>query len=323
MPSMCPKTIKVAEHDPPRAPLPQNNYALSSKASVQEKLARVVELQHLARIFDAVELFDTLPNDVEGQPTNENVVKSLGGDIPRLVAEVQELKDQIAKCHDEEGYRVCADAEYKLLYRQANHIHKFIFEVTLEASVSDCVALAWEFDLVQTWNCFTRDTLRLLEPSFCRLWVYCAIWLPWPIPQRDVVLCVRGFDLLDSKKMMAFLVESHADAPFGSAPITKSSKGRVGIDIEDSGGYLVPLSGSHTKGRLHFNVNPHIPMVPEWLVNFVLSMMIPWIISMVMKFMKTTFQESTGNYQRRKHNGDQPLYVDIDQRVGTILEEGI
>lgn len=51
------------------------------------------------------------------------------------------------------GYRVSVDTkEYKALYRQDGAIHSFIFEMRIEATIVECMCLAWEFDLVKSWN---------------------------------------------------------------------------------------------------------------------------------------------------------------------------
>jgi hypothetical protein len=48
---------------------------------------------------------------------------------------------------------VSADTkEYKALYKQQGEIHSFVFEMQIEATVVECICLAWEFDLVKSWN---------------------------------------------------------------------------------------------------------------------------------------------------------------------------
>ena len=42
--------------------------------------------------------------------------------------------------------------EYKALYKQQGEIHSFVFEMQIEATVVECICLAWEFDLVKSWN---------------------------------------------------------------------------------------------------------------------------------------------------------------------------
>ena len=60
--------------------------------------------------------------------------------------------------------------------------------------------------------------------------------------------------------------------------------------------------------------------VPEWLVSFVVGIMIPWVLEMVMVYMRTTFRESGSEYMKRMRSGVQPLYNAFQQRVNSFLK---
>jgi hypothetical protein len=63
--------------------------------------------------------------------------------------------------------------EYKALYRQDGVIHSFIFEMSIDATIVECICLAWEFDLVQSWNKvarFPRRQLSILTRGQSQVW---------------------------------------------------------------------------------------------------------------------------------------------------------
>eukprot|EP00959_Pyramimonas_sp_CCMP1952_P235673 4925186-Pyramimonas_sp.AAC.1 len=83
-----------------------------------------------------------------------------------------------------------------------------------------------------------------------------AVWLPWPIPDRELTIVARGFDCLEEHNCMLFLLDSADKLPKGAKPLPKGRDSRVGIDVKESGGVVVPLGPTRTRGRILFKVDP-------------------------------------------------------------------
>eukprot|EP00959_Pyramimonas_sp_CCMP1952_P254715 5320175-Pyramimonas_sp.AAC.1 len=62
----------------------------------------------------------------------------------------------------------------------------------------------------------------------------------------------------------------------------------------------------------------HMPSVPEWLVNFVLGMMIPWVMKVVVKYMQTDFHKPESGYEAAMAK-NKPFYKQIQDRVDDFL----
>ena len=96
--------------------------------------------------------------------------------------------------------------------------------------------------------------------------------------------------------------------PADAAPLPAASDSRADIDILASGGTLHQITEGTVLARLLINVNPHMRSVPEWLVSFVLSVMVPWVLRMVIWYMRTTFRDPKSAYAQRLKEDQSGLY---------------
>lgn len=105
------------------------------------------------------------------------------------------------------------------------------------------------------------------------------------------------------------LMMRNAEAlPADAAPLPAAASSRADIDILASGGTLRQITEDTVLARLLINVNPHMRAVPEWLVSFVLSVMVPWVLSMVIRYMRTTFRDPKSAYAQRLKADKSGLY---------------
>mmetsp|Transcript_12054 Transcript_12054/g.20385 ORF Transcript_12054/g.20385 Transcript_12054/m.20385 type:complete len:504 (+) Transcript_12054:132-1643(+) len=271
--------------------------------------------QECGRVLKSLDLFRSLEAEGSTSADFRRSMESTKIDIERLNAEKVQGETVLKEMYNEEGYRISMeDKDSKMLYKQEGRIHCFIIELTLEASLKECVALAWEFDLIKTWNRFVSDTVKLHEEKCFRMWAYAGVWLPWPIPDRQLTVFSKGLDFLEEHDCMVFLVESTETLPVGARALPKGAKDRVTIDVlQPSGGALFPLGPKLTRGRLLFYVDPHIPTVPEWLVNFVLGKMIPWVLRIIVKYMNPKGEFHRSGYVTQMA-ANPPFYNHLQQR---------
>jgi hypothetical protein len=108
------------------------------------------------------------------------------------------------------------------------------------------------------------------------------------------------------------------ELPADAAPMPAAAASRADIDLLSSGGTLHQLTESTVRARLLINVNPHMRAVPAWLVSFVLSVMVPWVLSMVIRYMRTTFRDPKSEYTQRLEADRSGLYGHFAAR---LLEE--
>eukprot|EP00238_Polyblepharides_amylifera_P004678 CAMPEP_0196583682 /NCGR_PEP_ID=MMETSP1081-20130531/44317_1 /TAXON_ID=36882 /ORGANISM="Pyramimonas amylifera, Strain CCMP720" /LENGTH=293 /DNA_ID=CAMNT_0041904637 /DNA_START=161 /DNA_END=1045 /DNA_ORIENTATION=- len=291
---------------------------LSVEQHVSDVSQEVAQLQDATRIFEAVKLFDSLPE--EERLSAAVLVGKSGGDVERLRADVEETQKLLADLKDETDFKVSADGAYKILYKQEGAYHKFMIEMSIESSLTECMALAWEYDLVKTWNKFCTDTQKLSEPEYLHMFAYSNVWTPWPITQRQLVMKARGFDLLEEHNCVIYLANSEENAPKGSKPLPDGAFSRTYMHCRQSGGVLIPLSPTLTRTRLLFTINPFLPSIPEWLMSTVLGKMLPWVLDMVLHYLQAKFKDPNDVYVLRMKSNCQ-VYDRLGKRVHDKLDE--
>ncbi len=58
-----------------------------------------------------------------------------------------------------------------------------------------CLAVAREFDMHRHWNRFVTDSCTLACPALWDQLCYVSGWAPYPLPQFDLVMRGRAYDL--------------------------------------------------------------------------------------------------------------------------------
>ena len=74
-------------------------------------------------------------------------------------------------------------------------MHSVKMESIVECGLEQLLSLAAEYDLMSSWNKFILDAAILHAPSMFETTVYSATWLPFPLPQADLLVTGKGFDL--------------------------------------------------------------------------------------------------------------------------------
>lgn len=147
------------------------------------------------------------------------------------------------------GWRLALDDELLTFYRspvkEEPHVHGVWFSGRLPAMTQHVVALAREFDLVESFaGRFLFDTRVVDVQSLLQLTVYSALWVP-VLSDRDFAVSVRGYDCLDEHGCVVIAFDD-ADPRFDA----QLPQGRVRLHFKTSYLQLTPLPGNHTRATL-------------------------------------------------------------------------
>jgi hypothetical protein len=169
-------------------------------------------------------------------------------EVDAACEEVAVALRQLGRPGDDTAWRLALDNELLTFHKppqeEEPHVHGVWFSGRLPARTQHVVALAREFDLVQSFaGRFLFDTRVLGVESLLRLTVYSALWVP-VLSDRDFAVCVRGYDCLDEHGCVVIAFED--DARFDA----QLPQDRVRLHFKTSYLQLTPLPGNHTRATL-------------------------------------------------------------------------
>ena len=224
-------------------------------------------------------------------------------EVDAACEEVGTALRQLGRPGDDSAWRLALDNELLTFHKppaeEEPHMHGVWFSGRLPAMTQHVVALAREFDLVQSFaGRFLFDTRVLGVESLLKLTVYSALWVP-VLSDRDFAVCVRGYDCLDEHGCV--VIAFNDDARFDA----QLPQDRVRLRFKTSYLQLTPLPGNHTRATLVAHgttndelvislccraltpilclpVNPRMPGevdVPATLINWALRIMCPFLFA--------------------------------------------
>jgi hypothetical protein len=176
------------------------------------------------------------------------------------------------------------NSELQVLYHHAagSQMHSIACSGTVPAPARDVLAIAREFDLVQTWQRFVTDTIVLATAGLFQVDVYASVWTPPPLCHRDFSVRIVGHDLLAEENAILLLFRS-ADADAAASPLLpRAAASRVRMAFHKAAIKLVPLPGGETRGTLVAHVDPRMPgglSPPEWAVSWALRVLMPYLFA--------------------------------------------
>lgn len=147
---------------------------------------------------------------------------------------------------------------------------------------------------------FSLDSLKLHEPSIFESYVYGAQWMPPPFRNFQGMIHARGFDLASTHRALLILLQTIApeELPAGGEKLPVASAKRKWLTLlpascitlqpvppAAAGGGAAGSDGSataavpaqRTEAKLLVHLDPKIPLIPGFLVNFVLGVLAPYI----------------------------------------------
>jgi hypothetical protein len=187
-------------------------------------------------------------------------------------------------------------------------------EMVMEAPIFPILALFSEIDLIPTWYSLSRvprvNAVDLItQPSKFRRMLRYVLDIPWPCSNRDMVISALGVPLEESCSALVVL-KSVKDHYFGvDVPQVLDDQVRVDLHI----GCINIRCLSPSKSHLTFIVrsDPHVSMIPSWLMNFGIKHFIYYFMERIRD--KTAQYEGSEFERRVKANPG--YYSEIQDRI--------
>jgi hypothetical protein len=296
-----------------------------------QEVNRVKELLREKRHLDAYNALVALG------PNSMAACAQHGIDIGSLEEDVAAITEALYALEDEKHWMVAKERPLRVLYRhfKSTTIHGLKLSMTFPHPPSHIVAIANEWDLIPTWNKYVLDAVKLAEPGNYECFVYGAQWMIKPFRHLDAIVRARGFDLAETHRCLIILVNDvDADAlPSDHRPVPEESymgsRRKVNV-LPKSCIVLKPLPAQAadgdkngrdlTEAHLMVYLDPHIPFVPGFLINFVLGILAPYIARQMNKVLNKAFADMEGEYSQRLAQRPE-LYERINRRVMTFAEQ--
>ena len=164
---------------------------------------------------------------------------------------------------------------------------------------------------------FTRDS-RVLPPvaeesTFCCS-IYSALWTPPPLSDRDFLLRIRGYDVLEEAGAILLLFDS-ADESALTSQLPAAASSRVRMQFHFGAVALTILPAGATLGTLRVRLDPAMPggiAPPSWAVTWALQLLIPYLFDAARRIAASVASSSV--YAARIA-ANQPLYGLVSLRV--------
>jgi hypothetical protein len=236
-------------------------------------------------------------------------------EFSRVKRDADDLQLALEMLGDLESWEQVDDSNGIQTYSKGSGDEFFVRgEMTMEAPVFPILALFSEIDLIPTWYALHRvprvSAVELItQPTKFRRMLRYVLDIPWPCSNRDMVISALGVPLEESCSALVVL-KSVEDHYFGTeVPQVLEDQVRVDLHI----GCINIRSLSPSKSHLTFIVrsDPHLSLIPSWLMNFGIKHFIYYFME---RIRDKTAQYEGSEYERRvKANPD--YYSEIQDRI--------
>lgn len=213
----------------------------------------------------------------------------------------------------------------RTLYRNtsaSSHIHSIQLDGVVAAPVFTLLALFHEVDLfcrwLPTYSLLGLNFTRLIaHPSPTELLVHLNIDVPWPFTNRYCFFHCDGIDCMDDPngaQIGVILTNLTSEKDF-----KVEDDGVKTTFHSPSGVLLTPLGGGMTQVQIVVNVDPQIPLVPDWLIDFAVRNLAHLIILQVRKAVEIV--KNDAGYTRRMRDPKNKFYNHIKRRIRESLPQ--
>lgn len=208
-------------------------------------------------------------------------------------------------------------------------VHHFKAQIKLDVPPMDLLVILREWDLVPMWNGKNVPKAIILEePNLVSLRGAAELYIPPPFSNRSVVFDAEGFDLLDSQGVIAVDFSS-STASMAAMPKELNHLQHVLFE-KPSGVRITPLTTqtSAQPGKAvtadrcvitwMLALDPVSLPVPTWLVDFVMTVIAPFVYKELVKVVTSI----KGEYAARRRQRDKlygALGARCDQHVARQL----
>lgn len=222
-------------------------------------------------------------------------------------------------CLSNDGWSLQRESEdLRTFYRNlegTSNIHSIRLDGDVDAPVFTLLALFHEVDLFKKWipsySFLGLSFSRLLDhPSPTELIVHLSFNVPWPFQSRYTLFRCEGIDCMDDKEnpqIAVILNNLTCEEDYGvEDPGVKTTF------YDPSGILLTPLGAGKTRVQIVVNVDPQIPLVPDWLIDLAvrnLAFLIVYRIRAAVEIVK-----DDDEYMQRSNDPQSAFYEHLRRR---------
>jgi len=177
----------------------------------------------------------------------------------------------------------------------------------VKAGLVEVLAVLMEADLWPEWVPKLEKSETLAQPSLFSKAVHVRTASVGPIAAREVVLMGHGYDLLEQGAALVLTRDVVAD----EVPVLPTpSSSAVPLRLIVGGVLLMPVDEKTTTMLLVGCADPSLPVIPSWLVNFVVKHMAHSAFEML----ASRAQNLPAEY-RERIAANRKVYAEIERRV--------
>lgn len=293
----------------------------TSSQSVNYAIEQALALRSTGKVLKARKVLLSAVQDVEYWRQTQKVAA--------IIEEAEEVENayQLLECED--GYKLVRKEPLRILYKheKGGTAHSIKIKISLAHSVSHIISIAYEWDLLKDWNKYAMDPMKfeLERPLECV--VYGAQWMMPPFKDFQSLLHTSGYDLSEEHGCLFIAIKNFDRSNFvagdGHENIKLPDKAQKRKTVDFHRGSNICLrpvfenKEPMTEASLTVHLDPHIHLVPESLVNFVLHMLAPYLFRQINNTLIRIFEDPKLKYAARIES--QPdVYGVIDAAVEEI-----
>eukprot|EP00298_Acanthocystis_sp_HF-20_P007869 c17330_g1_i2.p1 GENE.c17330_g1_i2~~c17330_g1_i2.p1 ORF type:complete len:267 (+),score=95.43 c17330_g1_i2:3-803(+) len=201
---------------------------------------------------------------------------------------------------DDSGYKACFNNGIDQAFHRhqpKSPIHDLKFRTRFEVPTDQVISVVSEADLIPTWNKYAACSGTHESQNTFDMSIYCQLWLPWPAQNRNLLVNLKIVDLLDSSGTHAVFI-SPVDLDVHKQVF--QNKGGIRLKILHSAATVTPIFDPVTKQvtacdlALLLTIDPEMYVVPDWLISYVLEIMVPWMFARI-RVLMCEIRDDTNN----------------------------
>ena len=193
-------------------------------------------------------------------------------------------------------------------------------ECIVNTHIFNPICLFAEVDLYSNW--IPRLSYCHIEKNYSRfrMTVQCELAIPWPFHDRDGVLHGYGATLPDQNAVIVVIRSLDTDNKtiYLDCPLPKKRKEKhVRLTLNHGGMYFKYIDENTSLFRGIFNVNPHMSLIPQWLINYATRK----VIFMLLNIIQNTCKNFKGTVFEARVKENSYLYDEIRKRLNMTIKK--
>lgn len=281
----------------------------------EEALFQQVLKQFYAdNLVEAFTLLQTLGNfHTEAQLTPEKLqTLQLVEEVEVLKFEIQETNRALGMLADFSTWTPRGENEHAATFSMSM-ANKFYVrsEVIIQEGIFPVVAVLSESDLLGTWIELINKSEEIGQPSCFRKILHFQMNLPWPCKNRDLLLGVTGVPIPQNQSILLVIRDLAGRKSYLGVPLPPLAPDYISMTFDFSCCNIMRRTESETQLSIIFQGDPHMPFIPEAIMNYSTSKVMLAFISSV----RRECLKFRGSQYERRVEEKREYYAAIQERA--------